>query len=244
LDPIGTLACIRRYPVKSMAGEDLDEARVTFAGLAGDRVYAFMEIENRTSFPWMTARHGREWILFRPRFLNPAPASEENPFPEKYSVEVSTPEGETFLVDAPDFIQYLENRFGRPLRLRFSERSMNDAQPVSMFGLATVRGLSKETGKDLDPLQFRANFYIRWDDDRPFFEDSLVGRHLRIGETVTVLALKKDARCVMINLDPTDATPFPKVLEIISQHHAGCAGIYGTVLSEGIVRLNDRIFIV
>ena len=59
MERIGAISSIRRYPVKSMAGEELEEARVTFAGLAGDRVYAFIETENRTSFPWMTARHGQ-----------------------------------------------------------------------------------------------------------------------------------------------------------------------------------------
>ncbi len=77
-----------------MSGEGLEEARVTFAGLAGDRVYAFVETDNRTSFPWMTARHGRDWILFRPRFLDPAPPTVEIPFPEKYAAEIVTPEGD------------------------------------------------------------------------------------------------------------------------------------------------------
>jgi uncharacterized protein YcbX len=244
LERIGTLNALRRYPVKSMAGEDLDEVRVTFAGLAGDRVYAFMETDNRTSFPWMTARHGRDWILFRPRFLDPAPAPEENPFKETYAAEVATPEGQQFLVNAPELTQYLEKRFGRPLRLRFSERSMNDAQPVSIFGLGTIGRLSEETGKDLDARRFRANFYVRWDDERPFFEDTLVGRQLRIGETVTVLALEKNIRCVMITFDPDDGTPFPKLLEQVARQHAGCAGIYGTVLREGIVRRHDPVCVV
>ena len=36
----GTLESLWRYPVKSMAGEELDEAQVTPRGLLGDRVYA------------------------------------------------------------------------------------------------------------------------------------------------------------------------------------------------------------
>lgn len=235
---------IRRYPVKSMRGEDLNEARLTFAGLSGDRVYAFVDTEDRSSFPWMTARKGAEWILFSPRFLNPAPATEENPFPESYAVEVTTPEGEEFRVDAPEFKQYLEKRFGRSLRLRFSERSMNDAQPVSLFGLDTVRSLSEETGKDLGMLRFRANFYVQWEDERPFFEDTLVGRTLRIGDAVTVQALKKDVRCKMITLDSETAEPFPKLLESVARNHAGCAGIYGATLHEGIVRRGDPVYLI
>ena len=241
---IGTLSAVRRYPVKSMRGEDLEEARVTFSGLAGDRVYAFIETENRTSFPWMTARHGPDWILFHPRFLDPAPASEENPFPEKYAVEVATPDGERFRLDTSQFMQYLERRFERPLRLRFSERSMTDAQPISIFSLSTVRALSEEAGLDLDLRRFRANLYVQWDDDRPFFEDTLVGRQIRIGDAVTVMALKKDVRCKMITLDPDTAEPFPALLELVAKNHAGCAGIYGAVLHEGIVKRNDPIYLI
>jgi uncharacterized protein YcbX len=244
VERIGTVSSIHRYPVKSMRGEDLEEARVTFAGLAGDRVYAFVEAANRTSFPWMTARHGHDWLLFRPRFLDPAPPTDEIPFPEKYAAEVVTPEGDCFRADAPEFTQYLEKRYERSLRLRFSERGMTDAQPVSIFGLSTIRALSEEAGKDIDARQFRANFYARWDNDTPFFEDALVGRTLRIGDAVSVMALKKDARCVMITLDPDDGSPFPELLECVARNHGGCAGIYGAVLGEGIVRRNDPIWLI
>jgi uncharacterized protein YcbX len=241
---IGTIHSIRRYPVKSMSGEDLEEARVTFAGLAGDRVYAFVETDNRTSFPWMTARHGHDWICFRPRFLNSPPSTEQIPFPEQFAAEIATPDGLAFRADAPGLVEYLEKRFGRALRLRFSERSMTDAQPVSIFGLSTIRALSDETGKDLDPRRFRANFYAQWDDDRAFFEDTLIGRQLRIGDAVTVMALKKDVRCVMITLDPDDGSPFPTLLECVARNHGGSAGIYCTVLAEGIVRRDDPIWLI
>jgi uncharacterized protein len=244
VERIGTIHSIRRYPVKSMAGEELEEARVTFAGLAGDRVYAFVETDNHTSFPWMTARHGHDWIRFRPRFLDPPPPAAQIPFPEQFTAEVVTPEGDCFRADAPEFTQYLEKRFGRALRPRFSERSMTDAQPVSIFGLSTIRALSDEAGKDLDPRRFRANFYAQWDDDRAFFEDTLIGRQLRVGDAVGVVALKKDVRCVMITLNPDDGSPFPAVLECVARNHGGCAGIYGTVLAEGIVRRGDPIWLI
>ena len=227
-----------------MRGEDLDEARVTFAGLAGDRVYAFVDSENRSSSPWMTARKGREWILFSPRFFDPPPVNEEFPAASRFAVEVATPQGERFRVDDPEFKLYLEKRFGHPLELRFSERSMNDAQPVSLFGLSTIRSLSEETGKELGVPRFRANFYAEWDNGRAFFEDTLVGRSIRIGNEVTVQAVKKDIRCVMITIDPGDASPFPPLLEKVVHQHERCAGIYGAVLTEGIVRRDDPIYLI
>ena len=34
---LGTVAALRRYPVKSMLGEDVDAGEVTSTGLVGDR---------------------------------------------------------------------------------------------------------------------------------------------------------------------------------------------------------------
>jgi uncharacterized protein len=244
LRQIGILETVRRYPVKSMAGEDLQEARVTFAGLVGDRVYAFVQKDNRSDFPWMTGRQGRELVLFHPRFIEPLTTAEEFLDAEQFAAEVTTPEGETFRVGDPQFTEYIEKRFGRAVKLRFSERSQSDSLPVSIFGTGTVCGLSDETGITLDRRRFRANFYVRWEDDRPFFEDALVGRELQVGGKVIVQVVKKDLRCVMITLDPETAAPSPVVLEKVSRGHAGCAGVLCAVLREGVVRPRDPVHLI
>jgi hypothetical protein len=241
---IGALSNLRRYPVKSMAGEDLAETRVTFAGLVGDRVYAFVDNQNKSNFPWMTGRQGPEMILFRPRLLNPLPAAEEHPRSDDFVVDVTLPEGETFRMGHPKFTECAEKRFGRSLHLRFSERSMTDLYPVSLLGLATILALSEETGMNLDHRRFRANFYARWEKDTPFFEDELVGRELQIGDEVKVRVMKKDGRCKMITLDPETAAASPEVLEHVSRLHAGCTGVYCAVLTEGIVRANDPVYLI
>ena len=241
---LGTVTRVRRYPVKSMAGEDLQEARVTFAGLAGDRVYAFVQKDNHSDFPWMTGRQGHELILFRARFLEAPTTAQEFLAAEQFAAEVTSPEGEMFRVGDAKFTAYIEKRFGKPVWLRFSERSQTDAFPVSLFGLSTLRALSDETGMQLDARRFRANFYVRWNDDRPFFEDSLVGSQVGIGEKVIVQLVKKDSRCIMITLDPETAAPSPVVLEKVARGHENCAGVYGAVLREGIVRMNDPVYLV
>ncbi len=226
-----------------MAGEELAAARVTFAGLMGDRVFAFVDENNKSSFPWMTARQAHDWLLMRPRFLDPPAIEDEIPGTERYAAEVATPQGEKFMAGDAAFTQFLTQRHGRPLRVRFSERSMTDAAPVSVIGLATVRALSEETGLELDPRRFRMNFYVRWESDEPFFEDQLVGRAVRIGEKVTVQFVKKDVRCVMITLDPDSAAPSPIVLEKVTHNHDRCTGVYGAVLREGIVQAADPVYL-
>jgi uncharacterized protein YcbX len=174
--------------------------------------------------------------------LKPLTPANETPDAGDFAIEVTTPTGDKFMVDDPSLTLFLERRFGRSLRMRFSERSMTDSRPVSIFGLGTLRGLSEETEMTLDKRRFRANFYVRWDDDTPFLEDRFVGRELQIGETVAVQVVKKDSRCIMITLDPDTSMPSPKVLESVYHGHAGCAGVYGAVLREGVVHAGDAIY--
>jgi uncharacterized protein len=242
VEQIGTLKGLRRYPVKSMAGEDLTEAHVSFAGITGDRVYAFMDTENKSDSPWMTGRQGHEMILFRPRWLKSLRASDAIPRVEQYAIEVTTPEGEKFRMGDGQFTRFVEKRFGHSLRLRFSERSMTDSRPISILGLNTLHAMSQETGIELDPRRFRENFYVDWQDPRPFFEDQLIGSELQIGEKVSLQVVKKNARCVMITLDPDTAKSSPQVLERVVRGHGNLTGVYGVVLREGIVRANDPIY--
>lgn len=237
----GTLQHLRRYPVKGIAGEDLSEVFVTFAGPIGDRVYAFSDPQNHTNLPWMTARQWRGMLLLQPRFLDPPSTAEERPAENTFRVEVTTPEGARYNVRDPQFHRYLEQHFGRPLEFRFSERSMHDARPVSLISRQTIDALSAETLLPLDHRRFRANFVVDWDSTGPFYEDSLVGRRIHIGDVLEIMIVKNDMRCIVITLDPDTAAASPEVLQVVARHHASCAGVYGAVLREGIVRPGDRV---
>jgi hypothetical protein len=189
----------------------------------------------------MTGRLKREMILFRPRFVAPPAPAEEHPPRSSFRSEVVTPEGRTLSVDDPAFTPFFEERFGRKLELRFSERAMHDACPISLLSLDSLQSLSQETGMELDQRRFRANFYVRWDNGKPFYENELVGAKLRIGEKLIVMVVKKDARCVIITLDPSTAEASPKVLEVVAKNHANYLGVYGSVVREGIVRTGDAV---
>lgn len=243
LQPAGTVRLIHRFPVKAMAGEELPEVFVTFAGLTGDRVYAFLDPENKTDFPWMTSRIWPGMLLLKTKFLAPPSANEERPAQESYRVEVTTPDGTSHDVTAEAFRKFLEEKFGRPIVLRFSERGMHDTRPISVFGGKSLDALSAETGLALDPRRFRPNFVVDWSVDEPFFEDSLVNRRLRIGEELLLQIVKRDQRCKVITLDPDTAAASPQVLEIVAHQHESCVGVYGAVLRKGIVRRGDPVFV-
>ncbi len=68
MERIGTIETICRYPVKSMAGENVAQAFVGFAGLMGDRAFAFVRTSGPKGFPWHTGREQEDLVLFRPHF--------------------------------------------------------------------------------------------------------------------------------------------------------------------------------
>jgi uncharacterized protein YcbX len=69
---IGTVESLWRYPVKSMCGEELSEAFIRFAGVYGDRLFAFKSSERPKGFPYLTGREQMQMLLYRLRFRHPA----------------------------------------------------------------------------------------------------------------------------------------------------------------------------
>src|SRR5882757_4722492 len=118
MEQLGTVETICRYPVKSMAGEAVDEAFVGYGGIMGDRVYAFVHPGGRQGFPWHTGRDQEDLVLYRPRFCQPAAASLPvdiatslalgpgiNPIfppPDSFAVMVTTPVGSELAVDSAE----------------------------------------------------------------------------------------------------------------------------------------------
>src|SRR5579859_4063620 len=84
---VGRVAALWRYPVKSMAAEELGEIEVSWQGLAGDRRWAFIRAgQERSGFPWLTMRERPELAHYRPRFAEPDR-------PDASPVLVRTPSG-------------------------------------------------------------------------------------------------------------------------------------------------------
>jgi uncharacterized protein YcbX len=84
---IGHVEAIFRYPVKSMRGERLEEVRLGWHGLEGDRRLAFRPMDDRSGFPWLTAGKLPGLVLFTPHRAGEG-AEEDLP------THVCTPDGE------------------------------------------------------------------------------------------------------------------------------------------------------
>ena len=229
---IGTVESLWRYPVKSMRGEELDEVFVRFGGIDGDRLFAFRSSAARPDFPYFTGRQQHEMLRYRPRIL-----------PKGAGVQVETPAGQTLAIDDPALIAALRAGVDpkHEVTLMRSESALADAYPVSIMSVQTPRALADDTGTIAEKRRFRANLYVDLPSSSGFGENEFVGRSLRIGEHVVVSVRERDSRCVMINLDPDTAAPEPSILKAVAQKHDGTAGVYGAVVSEGLVRKGDPV---
>ena len=259
MSAIGTVESLWRYPVKSMRGEKLDELFAGYAGVYGDRLFAFETSAGPRGFPFFTGRDQPQMIRYRARFRNPEKAagpvnlgeaeklgSGLNPISADESelmVDVETPDGETFAINDPALIENLRlsTDGNHQLTLLRSDKAMTDCRPVSIFAVQTAEKLGKETGVPVDTRRFRANVYVDLLSSEGFAEDKFVGRSLRIGSKFTVAILQRDARCMMITLDPDTAKKTPAILKAVAQAHEGMAGVYGAVLAEGMMHEGDPV---
>src|SRR2546421_6564517 len=71
----GKVESLWRYPVKSMRGEELDELFAGYAGVYGDRLFAFESAASPKGFPFLTGREQRQMVRYRPRFRDPIKAA-------------------------------------------------------------------------------------------------------------------------------------------------------------------------
>jgi uncharacterized protein YcbX len=256
---VGTVESLWRYPVKSMRGEELDEMFAGYAGVYGDRLFAFASSASPKGFPFLTGREQRQMVRYRPRFRNPDKAARPinqveaealsplvNPIsasPAELMVDVETPDGKTFAIDDPALIETIRDGLEdkHELTLLRSDRAMTDCRPLSIFAVQTAKKLSAEVGVAVDKRRFRANIYLDLTSSGGFAEDQFVGKTLRIGSKVVVSVLARDTRCMMIVLDPDTAEKTPAILKQVAQGHEGKAGVYGAVLVEGTLRKGDPV---
>src|SRR5471032_1476629 len=196
---VGKVESLWRYPVKSMRGEEMDELFAVYAGVYGDRLFAFESSASPRGFPFFTGRDQRQMIRYRARFRNPEKAARPinlreaeklspnlNPISADASelmVDVETPDGKTFAINDPALIDNLRlnTAANHELTLLRSDKAITDCRPLSMFAVQTATQLGEETGTAVDKRRFRANVYLDLTNAEGFAEDKFVGRSLRIG---------------------------------------------------------------
>ena len=226
------MAGVWRYPVKSMAAQELEAVEVSWHGLAGDRRWAFVRggLE-RSGFPWMTIRQRSDMGHYRPSFLDPSR-------PDASPTMVRTPAGDELDVLDPA----LAAELGEGVRLIKQDRGVFDSMPLSLITTQTVAELGARVGAELDAQRFRPNLLVEAADGSPFREDAWVGRVLRIGG-LRMRVDERDERCVVVTVDPVSTERDPAILRAIAREREGSLGVYGSTVQPGRVAVGDAVAI-
>lgn len=237
---VGRVSEIVRYPVKSMAGIPTASAFLGWHGLAGDRRFAFRRSGDASGFPWLTASRMPELLIYRPD-------GSQEVAGEPLATHVRTPAGARLALGGAELNADVSGRCGGGVELMKLKQGVFDEAAVSLIALATIAGIGREAGRDLDRRRFRANLFLETESPRPFLEDEWVGGVLTFGDDDSppaVSVVMRDERCMMVNLDPDTGERDPGVMKAVVRLNDNTAGVYATVVRTGPIRVGDRVTLV
>lgn len=255
--PAARLQAFWRYPVKSMAGEELDEAQITPRGLLGDRAYALVDGRNKVG----TARKLKRILDCRPRFLSPPRADDPEPPP----VIITLPDGRTVSSEQSDSAAVLSQFFAHDvtllssppagLALEFAAGTLagkhadttevplaSAAPPGTFVDYATLHILTTSTLAQLakaypqgrfDICRFRPNIVMETS-DVGFVENAWLGRTLALGEEVRLRVTIPCPRCVIPTLPQEGLPKDPGILRTIAQLNRQDLGDFGNLPCVGV----------
>ena len=238
---VGRISAIFRYPVKSMAGELLDVARLSWHGIDGDRRFAVRRLNDKSAFPWLTASKLPQLLLYKPFGLDGNTA-------EHLPTHVRTPEGKEYELQSDELRKDLSSRYGSDVELMNLKHGIFDEACISVISLGTLHGVERESGREVDLRRFRPNVVIETNSGEPFEEDKWVGRTLMFGDgesagvpMAAIGVTMKDERCVMVNFDPDTAERDSEVMKTVVRMNENYAGVYGTVVRAGELRVGQVV---
>ena len=258
--PVGRVIALRRYPIKSMAGEELVRCEVTERGLLGDRGYAIVDLATGHVG---SAKNPRAWpdlLSYRANYTEPPQVGAELP-----PVRITLPDGQVLESEASE---RLSDLFGKPIKL--SRRPPEqpkleqfwpevDGAPESVteermpagtfFDLATVNllttttlarlGTTYPTG-DFSLARFRPNILVEpINASGHESESSWIGKILAIGDSLRLKIDARCTRCVMTTLGQPGLTNDAGILRTLVRVNEGCAGLNVSVVRSGLIRVGD-----
>jgi hypothetical protein len=264
------IAALWRYPVKSMLGERLDEARLDFAGVALDRGLAVIDVETGLV---ATAKHPRLWrrllqysaIVDGDRVLVTSPTGwTRHAFAPDLdevlscgldrAVRVSSQRPAAATVERSDPLEVLEHGIEAVVATPTLEigqgspgSSFVDYAPVHVITTATLDAIGAEQ------VRFRPNLVVETPPGTaPYIENTWVGHELRVGgdDTPVLRISLPTPRCAVPTLAHGPLPRAPHAVRTLMTANridvAGfgvlpCAGGYAEVVRGGTIHVGDEL---
>jgi uncharacterized protein len=235
----GTVLELRRFPVKSLAGERVDALRIDPRGAGGDRAQALTGIFGgaRRRLTVRQVPRMLAWSAAYPDAPGAALDPDDPPLPL-----LTAPDGRTFRWDDPALPGALRDDLGRPVKLERDGALMPDVPDTLLVTVeATRAALERELGRPIDPRRFRPNLHVRLDTPA-FAEEAWTGRRLLVGEAELEL-LDPCERCAIPTRDPDTTEKWPELLRRLAADHDTLFGIYARPLGPATVHAGDAVVV-
>lgn len=262
---------LRRYPVKSMLGEDVPELVVDESGAAGDRAMAVIDTSTGRV---ATAKQPRLWR----RLLQCSATGDPG------RVYITLPDGRTTPAGSADAGRLLSELLERGVRIadqRPDGAEMERADPEEVLAQGIDAASNYVTGPvatatpgasfvdyaplhlittatldrlDIEAVRYRPNLIVTTPPEfPPYGENDWVGKELSIGG-LWLSAITATPRCAVPTLEHGDLPRSPQAVRrpmaenrvdvaIPGRGALPCAGVYLTVLRGGTVGTGDRLVI-
>lgn len=221
------MVSLRRYPVKSMGGESLDEAELDARGFVGDRWYAVEDDQGHFASGKNTRRFRRRDAVFDY-------AAHTEP---RGRVVVSRGRSRWYVGDQ-DLDRRLSDEMGTAVRIApEADVPHQDMGSVSIISTATLQWCADRWGGSPDPRRLRVNIVV--DSDEPFVEERWLDRQLALGST-RLRVIERVPRCRMIDIRQDGADPGTHWLKHLAHERDMCLAVYADVSQPGQITLGDR----
>jgi uncharacterized protein len=244
LTEIGQIEALFRYPVKSMAGERLEEAELGWYGIAGDRRLALRRVDDRSGMPWLTAGKLPDLVRYTP--LHTETGVQKDGDQAEFPTDIRTPDGEVLPVFGEELAAEVGLRYGSPVQMMQLRHGIFDEASISVIASETIEEIGRRAGRSLDARRFRPNILVRLQRPGPFQEDGWLGGVLCFGDdhgAPAIAVTLRDERCSMVNLDPDTAVPYPEVMKAVVRANENHAGIYGAVTRIGRLAVGQTVYL-
>jgi uncharacterized protein YcbX len=255
------VVALRRYPVKSMLGQELPAAEVTRDGLAGDRRLALI---HRDTGKVVSAKNPRMWRAML-TFIATGHPDVTLTLPDGTVVPASIPGINALLSDALNASVTLVSTpppgatldRSRPDEvLRDGITAVTESDTVELPGgtfhdFAALHLVTTAALGPLAPERYRPNIVIDTGEHDGFPENEWLGHDLRVGAGVVLRIVARTPRCAVPTLEhgalprDTDALRVPaarnRVAPMDGMLAQPCAGVYAQVLQPGRINLGDEV---
>lgn len=227
--PIGTVAELHRWPVKSFAGETLQRADLDERGIPGDRAHALW----RKGGKRVTARGLPQVLRWSAEY--DAPVNGTVPLPL-----VTAPDGTRYRWDDDGLAATISAELGQDVALTTDVRGQQDLPNSVLITLEPTRRLvEEELGQPVDLERFRTNIHLDAD-VAPFAEAGWEGRRIRIGEAELEL-LHPCLRCSIVTREPGTGATWGGLLKHLVRRHDATFGINARPTGPARIAVGDPV---